>query len=302
MSIPTTNDSEETPNVSIHQPLFTKYPNPPIATTEIDEAARINDMLDLARADMGLIAYFNHYPDPSKCVLQFSGGKDSLACLYLLRAYWEFLTVMWCNPGAAFPETIEQMSRIREMVPHFIEVKGNQPEYIELMGLPADIVPVRNTAVGKMVHPGDGVLLQSYLDCCAASFWLPIQQAVLELGATLVIRGQRKAEARRAPISSGYTDNGIQIRFPIEDWSDQQVFDFLRRKGVELPKHYEYTEKSLECWSCTAYMDESPGRIRYMKDKHPLLWKEYEPRLRQVREAVRAELTHLDAALLVDQV
>lgn len=265
----------------------------------VAEAQRVNDLIDLARTDPGLIGYFTHAKDPAKCVLWFSGGKDSLACLHLLRPHWDLLTVMWCNTGAAFPETIEQMDRIRAMVPHFIEVKGDQPAHVELMGLPADVVPVRNTAVGKMFHQNDGVLLQPYWECCAASFWQPMQQAILDMGATLVIVGQRKAEARRNPISSGHIENGIMIRFPIEDWSEYQVFDFLRRKGVEIQKHYDYTKTSLDCWSCTAYLDENQGRMRYMRDKHPVLWKQYEPRLHKVRAAVLAELAHVDAALAV---
>jgi len=248
-----------------------------------------------------LAGYFTHATDPTKCALQVSGGKDSLACLYLLRPHWDALTVMWCNSGAAFPETIEQMDRIRAMVPHFLEVKGNQPAHVELMGLPADVVPVRNTAVGKEIQPNDDVLLQSSFDCCAASRWFPTHKAVIDLGATLIIRGQRKAEARRADITSGYTESGITVCLPIEDWSDQQVFDFLRRKGVEIPNYYEYTNKALDCWSCTAYMDEGRGLMRYMREKHPVLWRQYEPRLRQVRDAARAELAHVEAALQVDE-
>lgn len=267
---------------------------------QLAEAEQINDFLDLAHTDIGLVGYFLNDPDPTKCVLQFSGGKDSLACLYLLRPYWDRLTVMWTNTGAAFPETLELMSRIRAMVPHFIEVKGDQPGHVALMGMPADIVPVRNTAVGQMIQPNHDVLLQSYLECCAASFWLPMQRAVIELGATLIIRGQRAAEARRAPIQSGHIVEGIMIRFPIEKWSEQQVFDFLRRKGVEVPAHYEYTKTSLDCWSCTAYLDENQGRMRYMREKHPALWKEVRGRLRLVAEAARVELAHVEAALQVD--
>jgi 3'-phosphoadenosine 5'-phosphosulfate sulfotransferase (PAPS reductase)/FAD synthetase len=53
---------------------------------------------------------------PGKAVLQFSGGKDSLACLLLLRPWWDRLTVMWVNTGAAFPETLELMEAVRSRV------------------------------------------------------------------------------------------------------------------------------------------------------------------------------------------
>lgn len=258
----------------------------------------IEDLNDLALADGWLSGYFTNASDPSKAVLQFSGGKDSLACLYLMRPYWDMLTVMWCNTGAAFPETIELMSRIRAMVPHFIEVRGDQPAHIAQMGLPADIVPVRNSAVGKMFHPSDGVLLQSYLECCLGSFWLPMQNATVDLGAKIIIRGQRKADARRAPIYSGYVENGIMIRLPIEKWSEQQVFDYLRRKGIEIPAHYEYTKSSIDCWSCTAFADESNGKMRYMRDKHPAMWEELRGRLRLVVEAAQHELDYVKANLL----
>lgn len=36
-----------------------------------------------------------------RVVLFFSGGKDSLTCLLLLRPYWDRLTVCWINTGAA---------------------------------------------------------------------------------------------------------------------------------------------------------------------------------------------------------
>lgn len=241
------------------------------------------------------------FKEHEKVVLQISGGKDSLACLHLLQPYWDRITVAWVNTGAAFPETVDLMSRIRAMVPHFNEVKSNQPDYVALMGMPADVVPVRNTAVGHLMQPGGGVLVQPYWECCGANIWQPMQRAVLESGATLIIRGQRADEKRRAPISSGYTESGLTIWFPIEAWTACDAFDYLRSRGAEVPKHYEYTATSLDCTTCTAFLDENMGKMRYMRDKHPVLWKQLEPRLRQVRDAARAELAHVEAALQVDE-
>ena len=55
--------------------------------------------------------------------LLFSGGKDSLACLYLYRDVWDRLPVIWVNTGAAYPEMIEYMEGWKRRRPHFIEVK-----------------------------------------------------------------------------------------------------------------------------------------------------------------------------------
>lgn len=233
-----------------------------------------------------------------KSVLQISGGKDSLACLYLLRPYWDLLTVAWLNTGAAFPETVEQMAEIREMVPHFMEVKADQPEHIRGNGFPVDVVPIRNTKIGKLVQPNDSPLLQPSMECCAANLWVPMQKAMQAFGAQLLIRGQRADEARGAPITNGYTEGGMVVWFPIEHWTEQRVFDYLKAEGVKISSHYEYTEKSLDCWDCTAYLDESAGRMRYTREKHPDLWLELERRLVIVRKTVQGEVSHLDAALI----
>jgi 3'-phosphoadenosine 5'-phosphosulfate sulfotransferase (PAPS reductase)/FAD synthetase len=77
-------------------------------------------------------------------VLQFSGGKDSLACLFLLREQWDEMTVLWVNAGAAFPETVGLMEKIRALVPHFLEVRTNQPAQVAELGYPVDVLPLRN--------------------------------------------------------------------------------------------------------------------------------------------------------------
>ena len=49
--------------------------------------------------------------------LQLSGGRDSIACLYLLKPYWDRLTVYWLDTGAAFPETVSLMQQVRDKPP-----------------------------------------------------------------------------------------------------------------------------------------------------------------------------------------
>ena len=63
-----------------------------------------------------------------RIALQVSGGRDSLACFYLLKdaGLLDKVTVYWVNTGDAFPETIEIMDLVRDMTPHFVEISGNQ--------------------------------------------------------------------------------------------------------------------------------------------------------------------------------
>lgn len=229
-----------------------------------------------------------------KIALQFSGGKDSLACLYLLQRDWSRITVCWTNTGDAFPETVAQMDAIRRMVPHFHEIRSDQPSNIELNGWPSEIVPTTNTAYGRIVDAHQAPLIQPYANCCCANIWEPMRQAMRDMGVTLLIRGTRIADKRKTLIRDGMAVDGIEFSHPIEDWSDAMVRDFL---GDRLPAHYQHTGTSLDCRHCTAYLYENADKMRYMKVRHPVEHAEVMRRLRVIRDATAAELAHIDTAM-----
>lgn len=200
-------------------------------------------------------------------VLQFSGGKDSLACLYLLEPRWHEITVAWVNTGAAFPQTIELMKRIRTQVPHFLEIMAEQS--IEQDGHPVDVLPIAATTWGHQFEGETGPRFQSRYTCCASALWAPMQKAMRELGATTIIRGQKLRDAKKTPIRSGQVIEGITYEFPLEDWTDADVRYFLTEKKIALPDNYRYMSTGLDCWNCTAYLDENAGRLKYMQEWHP---------------------------------
>lgn len=199
--------------------------------------------------------------------LQFSGGRDSLACLYLLEPHWPELTVVWCNSGAAFPETVEQMQRIRAMVPHFHEVRSRQS--IDTEGYPVDVLPISHTSMGQRFEGNKPERYQSRYSCCAAALWLPMQQAMKDLGATVIIRGEKASDKKKSGFSSGMVVEGVRYEFPLEHWSDGDVERYLQERGVKLPRNYAYMDTGLDCWNCTAYLDENEGKSEYMRRFHP---------------------------------
>lgn len=223
-----------------------------------------------------------------KAVLQFSGGKDSLACLYFLRPYWDQITVLWCNTGAAFPETLEQMARIQSMVPHFIEIRSNQPLIIAEQGMPADVVPVSHTPLYNIATESQAQLIQSYMHCCGENIWKPMHEASKSFD--VIIRGQKSSDHKRAPIKSGHVEDGIQYYFPIEHWTDAQVLAYLKAEGIPLPPTYDYFGSSADCWDCTAYLSENIGKRDYLKKFHPEKHAIVEQRLHFIRCAVEKEL------------
>lgn len=228
--------------------------------------------------------------------LQFSGGKDSLACLYLNQDRWDQMYIIWLNTGAAYPETVEWMARWKERLPHFVEVKSDQPANLEKFGWPVDLLPVNNAPIAPSLGLNPRVKLQPYIGCCAANIWYPMQDATARLSVTNIIRGQRASDKRRsARVTNGFQENGITYWLPIEHWSTENVFSYLRSVGAELPPYYAWGEQSShDCWDCTAYLDENKVRIHNLPpEKRKIVL----TRLSQIREVVREETRTLTEAL-----
>lgn len=235
----------------------------------------------------------------SRVALMFSGGKDSLACLYLLRDYWPRLTVVWGNPGDPYPETIEIMEKVRNLVSDFREVQGRVTINTAIHGFPCDMVPVSATSIGRTCEKSNETfVLQSRYQCCSMNFWEPVHSEITALGVTLKITGQRAAESLTAPTTSGMIDsNGVEYFLPLERWKRDQVTCYLESEEVELPRWYEYGLPSPDCMHCTAYLSENKGRLGYLQEFYPEVAVEYERRLRLIQKAQDKDARLLKIAL-----
>lgn len=232
-----------------------------------------------------------------KAVLMCSGGKDSMACLYLCEKYLDKIVVLWVNTGAAFPETIKLMRDVQKAVPNFLEIKTDQPANVAHFGYPAEVVPANYTVVGQVISGRKTVKIQSYIDCCNRNIWAPSYDAALKTGAKLIIRGQRNQELLKGPLKSGEVRDGIEYLYPIETWTREDVLAYLTERKFRVPEQYELSATSLDCWSCTAYCYEHKDKLEYMKAKHPDWHDEYKDRLRDVRVAIAKEVRTLDRLL-----
>ncbi len=196
-------------------------------------------------------------------VVQFSGGKDSLACLYLYRDSWKDsdFCAAWVNTGAAYPEAEAFIRSFGDKL-RLVEITTNQPEFIERNGFPSDVIPVAYTNIGHAIGLDSPFLISDYLSCCSHNIWQPMDRAMREIKATTIIRGQRLSEVRKSPLRDGHVENGVTYLYPLEDWSEQKVLDYLKEQDAPLPAYYATERTSRDCWSCTAYLDENKERIR----------------------------------------
>lgn len=223
-----------------------------------------------------------------KVALQFSGGKDSLACLYLLKPFWDRITVVWLNTGAAYPEVIAQMDDIKRLVPNFLEVVSDQPSFIAKHGTPADF------ATENVNH---------WSRCCSHNIWEPLHKAMIDGGYTLIIRGQKDADVRRAPVTTGFVDdNGIEYWLPLEHWSHEDVLHYLNSIEVPVPNYYEWSDTSLDCWNCTAFLDEREKEVGNLVWKHPEMWVNVRDNLIYIEEELESHAQRITTILRGDHV
>ena len=107
------------------------------------------------------------------------------------------------------------MDDVRQLVPHFMQVRGDQPAVIAEHGYPVDVVPVSHTRMGERVYGPQPIVFQSCSNAAPARASRRWKHAVRACGAKVVYRGQRNEERRRARIEHGHVDEfGITLPVP----------------------------------------------------------------------------------------
>ncbi len=220
--------------------------------------------------------------------LHFSGGKDSLACLYLNRNRLGDILVMWLDTGKNFPCVLETIKRARAMCPNWETVHSDQDAVLREFGMPSDVVPVDSTAGAQQFVQRRGLKVQNYLDCCSRSQWMPLWRASMARGVTEIIRGQRADELHKAPVTDGQIVDGVKISLPVEKWSGAEVLRYLKQQMGELPEHLLLDHSSMDCSDCTAYWPALRNRREFVRLNYPEMHAQQEARM----QTLRAEIGH----------
>lgn len=234
-------------------------------------------------------------------VLQFSGGKDSTALMYLSRPYLDRITVLFSETGATFPHLKRHVKKVcRDLDANLVVVLPAQDvhQHIKEYGLPVDIVPVESSSmVARYLNLKPKQLVQPYTQCCGAMIWYPMQEYVKNHNVDLVLRGSKAADGRVGVTNDAEID-GVTYRSPLWDWSDADVYAYLKEQGVSLPEHYPRINDSLDCWCCTAHLaHHGAEKMKYIKENYPELWPIVSERLGKVRDVLASEMERIRGAL-----
>jgi 3'-phosphoadenosine 5'-phosphosulfate sulfotransferase (PAPS reductase)/FAD synthetase len=228
--------------------------------------------------------------------LLFSGGKDSIACLELLRPAIDKVTVLWSNPGDPYPETLALIESVRNSVPRFVEIRSDVLQWHQDFGRPVDMLPFENSPVGRLVAGDKPAPKMVLLDqCCNANMWRPLFTALHESKATGCVRGDKRSDPWRPRFESNTTIDGVEYHLPLLEWSDEEVFGFV---GDAKPASYARGHKaSFDCMTCTAYLQHNPGRLRELAELDPMKYHTVMPVLWLQRDAALGYAAHLEDEL-----
>lgn len=205
-------------------------------------------------------------------VLFFSAGKDSRALLELLRPNWHRLDVVWVAPGKVEEEVADYMNDTATLVPYFFRVRGDREAHVATHGWPVDVLPVQATTLGQIGAGPAPIKFQSYVDCCSANLWKPMEDWLRARARTLVFMGQRHDEKLRNYLRDKELAvvNDWTFAQPLHSWSAQDVNDFLSSRSIPLPPFYaEGSKASTDCLKCTAYTEHLGDRLPRLRRKDP---------------------------------
>lgn len=229
--------------------------------------------------------------------LSFSGGKDSLACVRMFKKHLSRIRIYHVDTGDLLPEMCASVAAVEAYAPDFVRIETRVADWIAVHGLPTDLVPHSAHPVGRAMGENRASLVARY-DCCYANLMWPVFDRASRDGCTLLIRGTKRADMRRLPAEDGEIVAGVELYYPLLDWSNEQVRAFLALEGVKLPRIYDTVANAPECARCSAWWGE--GRAAYLKRYHPELWRDYDTRLQVIIDEIALPLANLRREAGVD--
>lgn len=239
----------------------------------------------------GLEAAVEAFSHHTRIAFQFSGGRDSTAALHVLRLLWDKMTIYTLNTGDAWPETLRVTDAMEQLVGReFTVIRSDAPAYWRVMGNPSDVVPTGRTPMGLLVN--GGAPISDRFACCTANIMRPMHERMAADGITLIVRGTRAADYEVPPVLSGERDDQFEYLYPIEDWSDAQVAEYIEHHQLPVsPVYAAGAPHGSDCLHCTAWWDD--GRLPYLREHYPVAFQRFERHVARVHDAITEQFKPL---------
>lgn len=242
-------------------------------------------------------AYYEHLN--GQVYVSFSGGKDSTVLLHLVRRLYPDVPAVFVDTGLEYPEIREFVKSVDNVI--WLKPKMPFTQVIEKYGYPVvsketaqKIKEVRSTKSEKLKNKringddkGNGRIPEKWQflinapfkisdRCCHVMKKDPVKRYEKETGRSAIV-GTMAADSRLREIS--YLRHGCNsfegraMSTPMAFWLERDVWNYLKKYGIEYSKIYDMGYTRTGCMFCMfgLHMDES-NRFDRMKITHPQIY------------------------------
>lgn len=208
----------------------------------------------------------------------FSGGRDSLVALDIVRKIKPDIPVMMVNTGIEFPETIKYVRQLaKDWNLNFYERKPKIDfwELTEERGIP--VAGRGNTTFMRDLSEKADVKLSN--SCCRRMKETPARQFYREKQIEGVVTGLRVSESLMRKLN--FADYGALrysstyntlIAWCLYSWKDQDISDYIQLHNLPINPLYEMGYQRVGCWSCLQDMLYKDSRLFTLQKQHPKLY------------------------------
>ena len=173
--------------------------------------------------------------------LASSLGAEDMVLTDLIAKYATDISVFLLDTGRLNPETYDLLARIQETYGKTLAVRVFYPQpdalqhYVESNGINAFYQSVEQRKA-----------------CCAIRKVEPLKRALAGQSAWITgMRRQQSITRAEMPVEEWDADHGLLKFNPLADWSEKEVWEYIRDNGVPYNALHDKHYPSIGCAPCT---------------------------------------------------
>ena len=237
----------------------------------------------------------------------FSGGKDSLVLLHIIRLLYPEVIAVFCDTGLEYPEIREFVKTVdnvvwlrpamnflqvirkhgypvvtKEQAKYIREVQNGTTAYIEAKRR-GQVMGRNGKPVGYVSKKWQFLMDQTEVRvserCCDVMKKRPFHRYQKETGRYPIVGTMASESVLRMQTMMRYGCNGFAMTKPqsrpMMFWTEADVWEYIKTRGLKYSPIYDMGYERTGCMWCMfgAHLDPEPNRFQRMQKTHPKQWR-----------------------------